>query len=101
MLVVADAATPRLVAGDVGVLRLERLVARPRAARTGVADGDTGHTGQPQDQVDRAHALSSSSGRRVEPLAQGGLHERGVGLAAGRLHDLTDEEADGLGLPAR
>ena len=34
--VVADAATPRFVAGDVRVLGLELLVARPRAAAPGV-----------------------------------------------------------------
>ena len=34
----------------------------------------------------------------VEALAEGRLDERGVGLAARRLHDLADEEADRLRL---
>ena len=38
--VVADAAPPGVVARDVGVLRLERLVARPRPPRPRVAEGD-------------------------------------------------------------
>ena len=37
-----SAAAPRLVAGDVRVLRLERLVARPWPPRAGVADDRSG-----------------------------------------------------------
>ena len=45
--VVADAAAPGLVAGDVRVLLLERLVARPRPARPHVADADAARPRRP------------------------------------------------------
>ena len=98
--VVTDAAPPRLVAGDVGVLRLERLVARPRAARAGVARRRCRPTpAEPQDEVDRVPRVSSPPSVGASSRSRTArLHERGVRLAAGRLHDLADEEADGLGL---
>ena len=53
--VAARPTAPRLVAGDVRVLLLERLVAGVRTACTGVADHDQRHAGAPEHEVQQPH----------------------------------------------
>ena len=75
---------------------LERLVARPRPPRAACSRSTTSATPAPHsNRLIGPIALPYSA---VEALADRGLDERGVGLAAGRLHDLADEEADRLDL---
>src|SRR5262245_14096627 len=82
--VAPDAAAPGLVAGDVGVLLLERLVAGPRRSRARDADDDEGHARDEQDDVDDAHGPLASLLRprrrlAVQALPHGRLDEGGVG----------------------
>src|SRR6187549_3622408 len=62
-LVVTDAAAPGVVARRVGALVLECLVAGPRDAGPRVAEGDKGHTAEPQDDVQDAHQSAAWSSR--------------------------------------
>ena len=94
--VIADAAPPRLVASDVLVLGLERLVATPRIACPLVPDDDEDDPGAPQEEVDDAHRQAPLVGVQASP--DGGLDEGRVGLSARGLHHLADEEPDGLRL---
>ena len=57
------AAPPRLVAGDVRVLLLERHVALVRAARAQRTDDDQRDAGHDQRQVQQSHAQASASSR--------------------------------------
>ena len=81
--VVADAAAPRLVAGDVLVLRLERLVARPRPAGARVADRRSGRPRPSHSTMFNGPTRSALLWSiRLETLAHGRLDEGGVRLAA-------------------
>ena len=93
--VVADAAAPRLVAGDVGVLRLEVLVARPRAACPRVAEP---RSGAPPP-THRTRLIGPTAQPSPEPASPRRARRASWTSAAfawprGRLHDLADEEAD-------
>src|SRR5438128_6624860 len=61
--VVADTAPPRFVAADVRVLLLQRLIARPRTASTGIAIGDQRDARDPQQQIQRDHDVDPPSRR--------------------------------------
>ena len=67
--VIADTTPPRLVAGDVLVLGLERLVAAPRPAGPLVPDDDQGDPGAPQQRGSRSPTRQASG--RSRPGAPG------------------------------
>ena len=93
---VPHAAAPGLVAGDVGVLLLERLVARHGAARTRCSRPRSARRrATHRTMLIEAHASAAAPS---SALADGLLDQRRVRLAARRLHHLADEEADRLRL---